>query len=107
MCSFERVPLGRRSHTRYRSLHDRATRTAGYRRAGRPDPADPGPPIKVCLDDVLLGDLGNPRVDSCLVRAILLRDGRVADWLRSRGIDAAAVEDAFPGSSLADVLGSR
>jgi hypothetical protein len=70
----------------------------------RPDPADPGPPITVRLDDLLLGDLGNPRVDARLVRAILLRDGRVAEWLHTRGIDADAVEDAFPGSSWADVL---
>jgi hypothetical protein len=38
------------------------------------------------------------------VRAILLRDGRVAGWLRSRGIDAATVEDTFPGSGCEHVL---
>jgi hypothetical protein len=63
-----------------------------------PDPADPGPPITVRLDELLLGDLGNQRVDARLLQAILLRDRRVAEWLRSRGIDADAVEDAFPGT---------
>jgi hypothetical protein len=63
-----------------------------------PDPADPGPPIAVLLDDLLLGDLGNARVDARLLRAVLLRDGRVAEWLRSRGIDDAAVDEAFPGT---------
>ncbi|MDX6707395.1 MAG: hypothetical protein QOI48_3241 [Solirubrobacteraceae bacterium] len=43
MCLFERVPLGRRCYARYRSLHDRATRTAGYRRAGPASrPGGPG-----------------------------------------------------------------
>ena len=63
-----------------------------------PDPADPGPPITVRLDELLLGDLGNQRVDARLLQAILLRDRHVAEWLRSRGIDADAVEDAFPGT---------
>src|SRR5215213_5461107 len=36
-----------------------------------PDPADPGPPITVRLDDLLLGDLGNQRVDARLLQAIL------------------------------------
>jgi hypothetical protein len=65
---------------------------------GNPNPADPGPPIAVRLDDLLLGDLGNARVDARLLRAVLLRDGRVAAWLRSRGIDADDVETTFPGS---------
>lgn len=63
-----------------------------------PDPADPGPPITVRLDDLLLGDLGNQRVDARLLQAVLLRDRHVAEWLRSQGIDADAVEDAFPGT---------
>lgn len=63
-----------------------------------PDPADPGPPITVRLDDLLLGDLGNARVDARLLRAVLLRDGPMAEWLRSRGIDDAVVEEAFPGT---------
>lgn len=65
---------------------------------GGPDPADPGPPIAVRLDDLLLGDLGHARVDARLLRAVLLRDGRVAEWLRSVGVDADAVERAFPGT---------
>lgn len=65
---------------------------------GHPNPADPGPPIMVRLDDALLGDLGNARVDARLLRAMLLRDGRVAEWLRGLGVDADAVESAFPGS---------
>ena len=63
-----------------------------------PDPADPGPPITVRLDELLLGDLGNQRVDARLLQAILLRDRQVAEWLRSRGIDTDAVEGAFPGT---------
>jgi hypothetical protein len=52
----------------------------------------------VRLDDLLLGDLGNARVDARLLHAMLLRDGRVAEWLRRLGVDADAVESAFPGS---------
>jgi hypothetical protein len=63
-----------------------------------PDPADPGPPITVRLDELLVGDLGNQRVDARLLQAILLRDQHVAEWLRSQGVDAAAVEEAFPGT---------
>jgi hypothetical protein len=63
-----------------------------------PDPSDPGPPIAVQLDDLLLGDLGNARVDARLLRAVLLRDGQMAEWLRSRGIDDDAVEEVFPGT---------
>jgi hypothetical protein len=63
-----------------------------------PNPADPGPPITVRLDDLLLGDLGHPRVDARLLRAVLLRDGRVAQWLRSQRVDGDAVEAAFPDS---------
>jgi hypothetical protein len=65
---------------------------------GGPDPSDPGPPIAVQLDDLLLGDLGNARVDARLLSAILLRDGRVAEWLRDQGVDGDAVGDAFPGT---------
>jgi hypothetical protein len=61
----------------------------------------------VHLDELLLGDLGNQRVDARLLRAILLREGNVARWLRSRGIDADAVEDAFPGSGWEQVLRDR
>jgi hypothetical protein len=54
----------------------------------------------VRLDDLLLGDLGNARVDARLLHAMLLRDGRVAEWLRSFGVDADVVESAFPGSGV-------
>jgi hypothetical protein len=64
-----------------------------------PDPADPGPPITVRLDDLLLGDLGNPHVDARLLQAIVLRDGRVAEWLRCQDIHSDAIEGAFPGTS--------
>jgi ubiquinone/menaquinone biosynthesis C-methylase UbiE len=38
--------------------------------AGGRDPRDPGPPIIVRLDELILGDLGNARVDARLVTAI-------------------------------------
>lgn len=63
-----------------------------------PDPRDPGPPITVRLDELLLGDIGNARVDARLLNAVLLREGVVARWLRARGIDVADVEGAFPQS---------
>lgn len=63
-----------------------------------PDPGDPGPPITVRLDDLLLGDLGNQRVDARLLHALVLRDGRVGQWLISQGVDVDAVERAFPGT---------
>jgi hypothetical protein len=72
--------------------------TTGEPGSRGPDPADLGPPITVRLDDLLLGDLGNQRVDARLVQALLLRDGRVGKWLRSRGIYVDAVERAFPGT---------
>jgi hypothetical protein len=65
---------------------------------GLPDPTDPGPPIRVVLDDAPLGDLGNRRVDSRLLVAVLLRDGPVAQWLRDRAITRRDVEAAFPGA---------
>jgi hypothetical protein len=64
-----------------------------------PNPADPGPPITVQLDDLMLGDLGNRRVDARLLSAVLVRGGPVAQWLRDRGIDAEDVETTFPGSA--------
>ena len=66
---------------------------------GGPSPSDPGPPITVRLDDLVLGDLGNARVDARLLSALLARDGRVAQWLRGRGLDVEDVEAAFPGST--------
>lgn len=65
---------------------------------GEPDPSDPGPPIVVRLDELMLGDLGNARVDARLLQAILLREGRVGTWLREQGVDREAVTRAFPGT---------
>ena len=62
------------------------------------DPSDPGPPIPVTLRRELIGDLGNPAVDARLLHAVLLRDGRMAEWLRAQGVDGDAVERAFPGT---------
>jgi hypothetical protein len=70
-------------------------------RRGRPpeslptDPRDPGRPIAVDIDQQPLGDLGNPRVDARLLLAIALRDSSVADWLRERGVDEAAIRAEF------------
>ncbi len=72
--------------------------TTGEPPSRAPDPADPGAPITVRLDDLLLGDLGNQRVDARLLQALLLRDGRVGKWLLGQGVDADAVERAFPDS---------
>jgi ATP-dependent Clp protease ATP-binding subunit ClpA len=46
-------------------------------------------PVAVTIGDERLGDLGNPRTDVAMLRAILRRDGRVADWLRTAGVDEA------------------
>src|SRR3954469_4432070 len=54
-------------------------------------PRDPGEPVGVTLDEELIGDLGNPRVDGRLLLEILARRGAVAAWLRERGVDEAAV----------------
>jgi len=53
----------------------------------------------VRLDDLLLGDLGHPLVDAHLLAAVLIRGGRVAEWLRSCGVGLDEVEGAFPGSA--------
>jgi len=52
---------------------------------------DPGEPIAVRLDEEVVGDLGNPRVDGRLLLEILDRRGAVAAWLRERGVDEDAV----------------
>lgn len=62
------------------------------------NPSNPGPPIRVRLEDHVLGDLGHPRVDARLLTAILTHNGRVGEWLRYRGLEASDVEEAFPGS---------
>jgi len=54
-------------------------------------PRDPGEPVGVTLDEELIGDLGNPRVDGRLLLEILERRGAVAAWLRERGVDEEAV----------------
>ena len=54
-------------------------------------PRVPGEPVGVTLDETLIGDLGNPRVDGRLLLEILDRSGAVAAWLRERGVDEAAV----------------
>lgn len=72
--------------------------TTGEPPSSGPDLSNPGPPITVRLDDLLLGDLGNRRVDARLLQALLMRDGGVAQWLRNQGVDLDAVEKAFPGT---------
>ncbi|HZO36391.1 MAG TPA: hypothetical protein VFB41_05885 [Solirubrobacteraceae bacterium] len=52
----------------------------------------------VRLDNLLLGDLGHPSVDAALVSAILLRNSQLSRWLRNRGVDLDALEQAFPKS---------
>lgn len=63
-----------------------------------PNPSDPGALIRVDLDEFHLGCLGHRDADATLVSAIALRKGRVGDWLAARGVEAADVEAAFPGS---------
>lgn len=62
------------------------------------NPSDPGPPIRVRLEDHVLGDLGSSRTDARLLSAILVRNGRVGQWLRDRGLEVSDVEETFPGS---------
>lgn len=57
-----------------------------------PDPADPGPPISVRLNDLRLGDLGHPRVDAKLLTAIVMLGGEVGSWLRARGVTPERLE---------------
>jgi hypothetical protein len=71
-------------------------------RRGRPrpvpppiDPRDSGDPIMVSLNERPLGDLGNPRADARLLLVLALRDRRIAEWLRKRGVDEAAIRAEF------------
>jgi ATP-dependent Clp protease ATP-binding subunit ClpA len=50
-------------------------------------------PVPVTIGDERLGDLGSQRTDIAMLRAILRRDGRVADWLRTAGVDEAWVRE--------------
>jgi hypothetical protein len=47
---------------------------------------------------VLLGDLGHPAFDARLLSALLLRGGRVAQWLQAQGVELDGVRNSFPGS---------
>lgn len=51
------------------------------------------------LDELLLGDLGNTRVDARLLQALMLRDGKAGVWLRNHGVTAQDVEKAFSGTA--------
>lgn len=66
---------------------------------GLPDPADPGPPIVVRLNEKPFGDLGNRRVDASLLVAILRRGSAVAAWLQDHDVRSVLVDAAFPGSN--------
>jgi ATP-dependent Clp protease ATP-binding subunit ClpA len=46
-------------------------------------------PVAVTIGDERLGDLGNQSTDLAVLRALLRRDGRVAGWLRTAGVDEA------------------
>jgi len=52
----------------------------------------------VRFDELILGDLGNPHVDARILTALLLREGKVAEWLRSHAIELEAIVRDFPGS---------
>jgi hypothetical protein len=59
-----------------------------------PEPARGDAEI-VEIDGRPLGDLGNPRTDAALLRSILRRGGPVAEWLRERGVDEAALRERW------------
>jgi ATP-dependent Clp protease ATP-binding subunit ClpC len=56
-----------------------------------------GDAVPVALGRALLGDLGNPLVDSQLLLAMLGRDGRSAALLREHGLDEAAIRARLGG----------
>ncbi len=72
--------------------------TTGEPGGGGINPGDRAHPISVRLEDLLLGDLGNARVDARLLTAILARDGKIGNWLRDRGVTPREVERDFPNS---------
>jgi hypothetical protein len=56
--------------------------------------AEGGPvPVWLGANELPIGDLGHPRVDSRLLLAMLAKDGRAAALLREHGLDEAAVRD--------------
>jgi hypothetical protein len=56
--------------------------------------AEGGPvPVWLGANELPIGDLGQPRVDSRLLLAMLAKDGRSAALLREHGLDEAAVRD--------------
>jgi hypothetical protein len=58
-----------------------------------------GGPVPVWLGDreLPIGDLGHPRVDARLLLAILGKEGRGAELLRTHGLDEALVRAALGG----------
>jgi hypothetical protein len=51
-----------------------------------------GQPVAVTLGDALeIGDLGNPRTDARLLRAMLVANGSAAELLRDHGVDKDAI----------------
>ena len=65
--------------------HPTESRTDVERRLARRGPR----PVR--SGEILIGDLGNPRVDGQVLLQILERDGAVAAWLRERGVDEPAI----------------
>jgi hypothetical protein len=59
------------------------------------DPSDGGPAVTVALGGQVIGDLGAARTDAALVVAMLLRGGRVGEWLAEQGVSRAEVEAEF------------
>lgn len=56
-----------------------------------------GYPVTVSLGDGLpVGDLGHPRTDARILRAMLAADGKAAKLLRKHGVDEATVRQLHP-----------
>jgi ATP-dependent Clp protease ATP-binding subunit ClpA len=82
-------------------VRDRAEAAAHRRSSRAPEDAlqalREGFPVIVRLGEGLpLGDLGNPRVDARLLRAMLVADGRAAALLREHGVDEDAIARLGP-----------